>query len=38
MDEYDALVKHIKEVEPKAFITVNSTEKIIGRFIQKPFD
>lgn len=38
MDEYDCLVKHIKEVEPHAFITVNNTEKIVGRFIQRPFD
>lgn len=38
MDEYTTLVRHIRMVEPKAFITVNNTEKIIGRFIQRPFD
>ena len=38
MDEYTPLIKHIKAVEPHAFITVNSTERIVGRFIQRPLD
>lgn len=38
MDEYTPLINHIKSVDPHAFITVNATERIVGRFIQRPLD
>lgn len=36
--ELQTVIKAIKEADPNVFVTINKTEKIVGRYYQTPFE